>query len=384
MLTVWLRLRLMAAILCALLALHVVVLIDTRLSWQLTLLASEYGHRIALFAVVLTCTGMFIRRRDAHAGTALLLLSAVVLLIPVWQMHGITRKLPDGMQRAFGGKAVGHLRPASLSSLWLGMGKPAQKTAEEFVYADAGKHSQLRIHFFRAAQRVHAPCIVVIHGGGWENGSATEFPTWSAYWSAQGYAVACVEYRLAPRHQWPAPLEDVKQALAWLKAHADELDIDPTRFVLVGRSAGGQIASACAVSLRDPAIRGCVAIYAPHDMFFARRFAFEKDVLNSLRLLRNYLGGDPDAALESYRSASAFMLAERDTCPMLLLHGTRDTFVWNMQSRRFSRRLGELGVAHHLVELPWAVHGFDWPYDGPGGQITRAAIDGFLGAVAGD
>ncbi|MEZ0274951.1 MAG: alpha/beta hydrolase, partial [Roseimicrobium sp.] len=211
MVTVWLRLRLMAAMLCALLALHDVVLIDTRLNWQLTLLASEYGHRIAMFAVVLTCTGMFIRRRDAHVGTALLLLSALVLLIPVWQMHGITRKLPDGMQRAFGQKAVAHMRPTSLTSLWLGTGKPTQKTAEEFVYTNAVEDSRLRIHFFRAAQRVHAPCIIVIHGGGWENGSATEFPLWNAYWSSQGYAVACVEYRLAPRHQWPAPLEDVKQ-----------------------------------------------------------------------------------------------------------------------------------------------------------------------------
>jgi acetyl esterase/lipase len=384
MLTVWVRLRLMFGMLCALLALHVVVLIDTRLNWQFTLLASEYGHRIAMFAVMLACTGMFIRRRDAHAGTVLLLLSALVLLLPVWQMHGITSRLPAEMQRAFGEKAVAHMRPTPITSLWLGTGKPAQKTAEEFVYTGAGADSPLCIHFFRAAQRVHAPCIVVIHGGGWENGSATEFPLWNAYWSAQGYAVACVEYRLAPRHQWPAPLEDMKQALAWLKVHADELDIDPSRFVLLGRSAGGQIASACAVTLRDSAIRGCVAIYAPHDMFFARRFAFKEDVLDSLRLLRNYLGGDPDVALESYRSASAFMLADRDTCPMLFLHGTRDTFVWNMQSRRFSQRLGELGVAHHLVELPWGVHGFDWPYDGPGGQITRAAIDGFLGAVAGD
>jgi acetyl esterase/lipase len=374
----------MMAILCAFLALHVVVLIDTRLNWQFTLLATEYGHRIAVLAIALACTGMFIRRRDELAGTVLLLGSAFVLLMPVWQMGSITRRLPTEMRAAFGEKAARGMQPASFASLWLGTGKPAPKRAEEFVYTESGDEDSLRIHFFRAGHRVHAPCIIVIHGGGWENGSATEFPLWNAYWSARGYAVACVEYRLAPKHRWPAPLQDMQRAIAWLKAHADELDIDPTRLVLLGRSAGGQIASACAVSLRDPMIRGCIAIYAPHDMFFARRFAFAEDVLDSRRLLRNYLGGDPEGAAENYRTASAFMLAGSDTCPTLLLHGTRDTFVWNMQSRRYAQRLGALGVKHHLVELPWAVHGFDWPHDGPGGQITRVAVDGFLQAVVGD
>lgn len=383
MLTIWVRLRLMAGMLCAFLALHVVVLIDTRVNWQFTLLATEYGHRIAVFALMLAGTGMFIRRRDAHAGTALLVGSALVLLAPVWQMGGILRRLPLEMSAALGEKA-GRMPPVPALSLWLGTGKPALKQAEEFVYANVNKEAGLRIHFFRAEQRVHAPCLVVIHGGGWENGSATEFPTWNAYWTSRGYAVACIEYRLAPRYRWPAALEDVREALAWMKRHADELDIDASRFVLLGRSAGGQIASASAVALRDPAIRGCIAIYAPHDLLFARRFAFEEDVLNSRRLLRNYLGGDPDEASENYRSASAFMLADGETCPTLLLHGTRDTFVWNMQSRRYSQRLGALGARPYLIELPWAVHGFDWPYDGPGGQVARVAIDGFLHAVTGD
>jgi acetyl esterase/lipase len=157
--------------------------------------------------------------------------------------------------------------------------------------------------------------------------------------------------------------------------------VNPRGFILLGRSAGGQIASACAHGLRDPDIVGCVAIYAPHDMFFARRFAFEDDVLNSLRLLRNYLGGDPAEAETAYATASAFTLADGRSPPTLLIHGARDTLVWNMQSRRMAQRLRELGVRHLLVELPWAAHGMDWPFDGPGGQVTRIAVDGFLEAV---
>jgi acetyl esterase/lipase len=64
----------------------------------------------------------------------------------------------------------------------------------------------------------------------------------------------------------------------------------------MGRSAGGQIASACAYSLPELQIRGCILIYSPMDMIFARRYADEKDILNSRLLLRQYLGGDPEQA----------------------------------------------------------------------------------------
>lgn len=372
-----LRLRTVAAALAGLLALHLVVLVDTDLGWKLTLVAGEYGHRVAVLALALLVAGIRARGVVSLASSAILMVSAMVLLWPCLKAREIMQSLPARLEAGFGRGAAG----ATFQGLWLG-GKPAAKTPEVHAYAedDAGPR---RIHFFRAENTRPAPCLVVLHGGGWENGRATEFPEWNAYWSSRGFAVACMEYRLAPGHPWPAQREDVRHALAWLKAHAAELGIDPQQFVLVGRSAGGQIATACATGLEDDAIRGCIALYAPHDMFFARRFAFEDDVLNSLRLLRSYLGGDPAEAHGSYMSASAFMLAQRRTCPILLLHGTRDTLVWNLQSRRLAGRLRDLGVPHLLVELPWAAHGFDWPFDGPGGQVTRVAVDSFLEAVCG-
>ena len=378
--TVWMRLRLALGCLCAVLAFHVVVLIDTRLSWQLTLLATEYGHRSALAAMLCAGVGLWRHGRTSLMGTILLLASTAVLLMPVVRMSAQLKRLPADMEAAFGLPREKPEDGPSPAALWLGWNKPAEATPETFVYASSDGKSQ-HICFYRAASRRPAPCLLVFHGGGWVNGQATEFSQWSSYWSRQGYAVASVEYRLVPAHRWPAPLEDARDAMAWIKAQARELGVDPTQFIMLGRSAGGQIASAAAVSLKDPAIRGCVAIYAPHDMFFARRFAFDDDVLGSLSLIRNYLGGDPEVARDAYTSASAYLLADAHTCPMLLLHGTRDTFVWNMQSRRLAARLKSLGVPHHLVELPWAVHGFDWPFDGPGGCVTRVAVDRFLKTV---
>lgn len=375
----WLWLRLGAGLMAALLAFHVLVLVDTRLNWMLTLLATEYGHRLAVLAILLACPGLFCRARVAGAGTVLLLLSSVVLLIPSMQMGNVLRELPAEMEAAFGPVGASVEQHPSLLGFWLGLEKPKHLSVREYAYSTRGK--PLKLVFYQAAGREAAPCVLLIHGGGWVNGQPTEFPEWSAHWAGQGYSVASLEYRLAPAHRWPAQLTDVKDALAWLKAHAVELGIDPTRFVLVGRSAGGQIASAATVTLRDPAILGCVAIYAPHDLVFARRFAFEDDVLSSLVLLRQYLGGDPEAVRENYLAASAYLLADRSTCPILMLHGTRDTFVWNMQSRRFAARLKSLKSPHCLVELPWAVHGFDWPYDGPGAVVAHAAVGRFLRTV---
>lgn len=380
---VWLWCRFVGGLLLAWLAVHLVVLIDTVLDWKLTLVAGEYGHRLAVVGLFLVPLGLWSRSRLAYAGTALLVGSSWVLLLPLVQAWSISATLPTKLERAF---PRDHLAPhkksdTSFTGLWTGR-KPVAKAPEAFAFhQDAGQ--SLKLYFYHAANSQPAPCLIVIHGGGWENGDALEFPEWNAHWSAQGFAVAAVEYRLAPAHRWPAPREDVQRALAWLKANAARLGVDPHRFVLLGRSAGGQIATACAYGLRDPDIVGCIALYAPHDMFFARRFAFEDDVLNSLRLLRNYLGGDPADASATYRSASGLFQVGARSCPTLLIHGTQDTLVWDMQSRRLGERLQDAGVSHLLIELPWAAHGFDWPFDGPSGQITRIATDHFLNAVSG-
>jgi hypothetical protein len=61
----------------------------------------------------------------------------------------------------------------------------------------------------------------------------------------------------------------------------------------MGRSAGGQIAETVAVTGTQPGVIGCIALYAPADMNFAYQYANKKDILNSDKLLRQYLGGTP-------------------------------------------------------------------------------------------
>jgi acetyl esterase/lipase len=226
--------------------------------------------------------------------------------------------------------------------------------------------------------------ILVIHGGGWDSGDNTQLTDWNHRWAGRGWMVAAINYRLAPANPWPAQRDDVTAAIAWLKANALPLGLDEHRLIVLGRSAGGQIATAAAYGARDPDIRGVISIYAPHDMPFAWSVSREDDALNSINLMRQYLGGPPDTPERKalYDSASGQLLARSDSPPTLLIHGYPDTLVWYRHSRRLTAHLKGIGVPVTHLEFPWATHAFDYNPDGPAGQLTDAAITEFLQRVA--
>src|SRR3712207_6201694 len=92
----------------------------------------------------------------------------------------------------------------------------------------------LLLDFYRAGGRSPAPCVVAIHGGSWVGGNRLDDGTkrqLNDYLARRGYAVASIDYRLAPEWIWPAQREDLLAAVAFLRARAAELGSDPTRFV---------------------------------------------------------------------------------------------------------------------------------------------------------
>ena len=109
------------------------------------------------------------------------------------------------------------------------------------------------------------PGIYFIHGGGMVLGNvAGEDPTATKLCDEVGAVVVSVEYRLAPEHPHPAPVEDCYAGLQWTAAQAAELGIDPDRLALYGGSAGGGLAIATAMIARDrggPALRFMMPIY---------------------------------------------------------------------------------------------------------------------------
>lgn len=101
------------------------------------------------------------------------------------------------------------------------------------------------------------PAVVFFHGGGWVIGdldSHDSFCTQIA--EATGYTVISVDYRMAPEHPFPAPLDDCYAGLCWVQANAEKLNIDPARIAVAGDSAGGNLAAAVCLKARDEGNNG--------------------------------------------------------------------------------------------------------------------------------
>ena len=346
--------------------------------WKLAVLAGEYGHWVALAPLLVAAVAWLSRGGAVPLAAATVLLCAVALglfLKPAIEASLLADDLPGKLEKQFGRVELTRA-PFLIGGLFGGGEKPVPFETMKFS-------GELALDFYHPvrAEAKAAPCVVVVHGGGWDAGDRTEIAHLNLWLAHRGYAVAAIDYRLAPQSTWPAPRDDVLVALAFLKSHAASLGIDATRLVLFGRSAGGNIAEATAYTAGDSAIRGLVALYSPADMHFAYLYGREDDVVKSPLLLRQYLGGPPDAARANYDAASGYLHVSKMSPPTLLVHGRLDPLTWYRQSERLDARLAENGVPHVFVSLPWATHACEYNLRGPGGQLTTFALEWFLAAV---
>lgn len=343
--------------------------------WKASILVGEFGHLLVVLPVIVGAAAWGWGGGLRGVIVAVCALAAVGLLRPVMKAVVIAQTLPAKLGSAFGKVA---LERAAFS-----VGGLVARDTEAVPVQTRAVAEGLPMDFYRAAGRTTpAPCVVMIHGGGWDNGDRGQLPEVNHHLARRGYAVAAVSYRLAPATRWPGQADDVRTAIAYLKANAAELGIDPTRLVLMGRSAGGQIATAVAYGFPDTAVRGAVSFYGPHDQVFAWGFSREDDILNAVKLLRQYLGGSPEEAAETYRTASAYLFATKENAvPTLLVHGAMDSMVWHKQSERLHAKLDGLGVSNAFVSLPWATHACDFNPRGPSGQLSWYALEWFLAAV---
>jgi acetyl esterase/lipase len=112
---------------------------------------------------------------------------------------------------------------------------------------------QVRVRRYRPADPDGPlPALVYFHGGGFVAGSLDLYDADCRRIAAEvGAVVVSVDYRLAPEHPFPAPLEDCYAALGWVAGQAAELGVDPDRIAVGGESAGGGLAAGVALLSRD-------------------------------------------------------------------------------------------------------------------------------------
>ncbi|WP_328508378.1 alpha/beta hydrolase [Streptomyces mirabilis] len=123
-------------------------------------------------------------------------------------------------------------------------------TAEHHATADDG--TQITMRWYAKTGAAAGPAVLFFHGGGYIFGHIDLFdgPV-SRYVSASGVPMLSVEYRRAPEHPFPTPVEDAYAALRWLHEHAGELGVDRGRIAVMGDSAGGGLAAALSILTRE-------------------------------------------------------------------------------------------------------------------------------------
>ena len=356
------------------------VLVSARTSWfwLLAILITEWGHYAGIIALILAALNW--RRGAAGRPIAVLaVITAALCFSPAIRAAAINRSLPRRITAAFGSleSVNGRAQPFSWLDLFCGVASSGVELTEH-IYAQSGV-SVLKLDLYRARDvTAPEPIILLVHGGSWNGGSKAQLPAFNRYLAREHYAVASMDYRHAPEFPFPAAVEDVFQAVNFLKANAVALHLDPTRIILIGRSAGGQVALSAAYAGRDPAIRGVAAFYAPADLVRGYEKPSRRWVLDSRKVLEDYLGGTPAEKRDLYAAASPINFVNATTPPTLLIHGNLDPMVWPEQSERLAARLKENGRPYFHLYLPWATHGCDVNLSGPSGQLSLYAIDRFL------
>jgi acetyl esterase/lipase len=358
--------------------------------WKLSIPVKETGFFLTLPCLLLALWSARDWSSGAPARVAALLFLAAALLYayPLVRAMETARRLEKDFGQGFGKRPASTEIPLQRHAplVWADLlrGVPTLRAPapETFIYSRRDG-LELRLDFYGtvAGNTRKSPCVVVIHGGGWDTGKREQLPALNTWLSGAGYTVATIDYRLAPEHAYPAPVEDAAAALAFLKTHAHELGVDPARFILLGRSAGGQIALQAAYTLKDPSIKGVIAYYAPADMVFGYSLPGNPLILDSRKVMDQYLGGGCIRHPENCRAASPLEFADANSPPTLLLHGKPDVLVSYKHTLHLEDKLDSLGVPHFSVKLPWATHGYDYMFSGPGSQISLYFIERFLARV---
>ena len=238
-------------------------------AWPVGMVVPEIALWLVPLPVCFAAAALWLGRRSGRwlTGITVVLCAAAVMLLskPVVQAWWLGRTLEATLSAAFGDPPVSPpCRPFSLTAAVMPR-NPAPVAIERMQYADG-----LSLDFYRGVGGSPRPCVIVIHGGSWVSGNRLDDGTtrWLNDWLAGfKYAVASIDYRLAPQFKWPAQRDDLVAAIRFLRAHASALGIDEDRLVLLGRSAGGQIATAAAYAEVIPGIRGIVDVYGPTDFY---------------------------------------------------------------------------------------------------------------------
>ena len=220
------------------------------------------------------------------------------------------------------------------------------------------------------------PTIVWICGGAFQQVDRHLWMGEMLYFARQGFTIASVEYRTSMEANWPAPVCDVKSAIRYLRAHADELCVDPERIAVMGESAGGYLASFLGVTGGtkefdrgqnlefNSRVQAVVDYYGLVEISSgqAENLSDGDTVIVKGNVTELLMGCEEKDDPQLYSRATVASWVDRQTPPFLILHGAEDPLVNVKQSERLYQILRDAGVPAELDVYQGATHGDDLFY----------------------
>jgi len=186
-----------------------------------------------------------------------------------------------------------------------------------------------------------SPVILLVHGGGWsENDNRYQMAGIAKKLVKSGYTVFSVTYRLAPEFNFPAPVDDLYEALRYLKKNEQELNIDMSRVGVYGYSAGGHLGEL--VAMREMPEGVCIkAVVAGGTPHFVR---LDPD----FHMVKAFIGKAYDDEPKPYHKATPVDQVTAGFPPVFIYHGAKDELVPAIHVVKWVKRLAELNVEHEL------------------------------------
>ncbi|QDT63794.1 alpha/beta hydrolase fold domain-containing protein [Calycomorphotria hydatis] len=238
---------------------------------------------------------------------------------------------------------------------------------KDFAYAGTDNPRQrLDLYLPKERKSDKLPVVAYIHGGGWKNGDKSRGVSFLRRVLGDGnYAGVSIGYRLTDEAQWPEQIYDCKAAIRWIRAHADEYELDADRIAVWGTSAGGHLVCALGTSGDVSELEGelgehldqssrvnCVVnFYGPTDFLTMGR-----DTANTAEAL--LLGGAVPEVPDVAKAASPLTYVSKDDPPFLHMHGTKDPLVPYAQAVTLHEALVNAGAPSILVKVEGGGHGF--------------------------
>lgn len=220
------------------------------------------------------------------------------------------------------------------------------------------------------------PGVLLIHGGAWKSGDRAQVEGLAKRIAARGYLVVNTTYRLVPHYLFPAQLEDVQQALRWMRSSAGAAHgIDPMHVATFGYSAGGHLAAlaghiADSPEWGDPQtlVQAIVAGGTPADL----------TLYEGGKLVPAFIGGSQREKPEAFRIASPITHVNAGDPPVFIYQATLDNYVPFRQAERYKAALDRAGIVNELFVIRGHGHISGFFADGAAVDAALDFLDRYL------